>query len=614
MQNITFYASADGALGEFRDSLGAKKADAPVLVIGVEYCLKLRLFKNKEDYTPFPISQLEQVVSWQWAMDDDFDPASNYILTADHQNISVSEVTDTIYGDERTFTEVSIPIPDTKTVEVLEYLGTTESKNTLNGELCGYNSSGNIAFLLQLKGFTVRNRITSIGDPTSSLPLDYLTASQVRALIAAGLELQFSEDGENWNDTQTEDDEYIRMRPVGNGAWSSAVKLPSGKAGKDGEDGVSPHIDPETKHWMIGETDTEVSAEGRPGGKGDDGEDGKSAYELAVENGYEGTVEEWLADLKGADGNAITPDATGVPEERPLYGDRPTGFIFGTTVISDEWTDVYYYAKKSDALNDWCSPMVIREYGHNGRDGQNIALLPPVEFVRDRDQQGNPIDHDYLHFSVEDYPGVSIACVTIETEDGEYVLPYNSATGITRILKVGNDYRIYFGQYVPDWERGKVYLAQGGVALDAIADAPEDGNLYARCNGRWVRITGAAEEPEEPTTPTALFGVIADGETYAVSQVTAEMLSSMTSAELTSALTETLNVTPGSVSVILVPAGYAVTKDDGFGNRVPFDENNGTLGTGANGTTVTLGGTEYKAYGEFNLVTGNTIIYIQQEN
>ena len=35
---------------------------------------------------------------------------------------------------------------------------------------------------------------------------------------------------------------------------------------------------------------------------GKDGEDGKSAYELAVENGYEGTVQEWLASLVGAAG------------------------------------------------------------------------------------------------------------------------------------------------------------------------------------------------------------------------------------------------------------------------------------------------------------------------
>ena len=36
--------------------------------------------------------------------------------------------------------------------------------------------------------------------------------------------------------------------------------------------------------------------------KGADGNKGKSAYEVALENGFEGTEEEWLTSLKGADG------------------------------------------------------------------------------------------------------------------------------------------------------------------------------------------------------------------------------------------------------------------------------------------------------------------------
>lgn len=40
--------------------------------------------------------------------------------------------------------------------------------------------------------------------------------------------------------------------------------------GKDGKDGVTPHIDETTKHWFIGDTDTGVLA------KGQDGKDGKS--------------------------------------------------------------------------------------------------------------------------------------------------------------------------------------------------------------------------------------------------------------------------------------------------------------------------------------------------
>lgn len=37
-------------------------------------------------------------------------------------------------------------------------------------------------------------------------------------------------------------------------------------------------------------------------GGGQKGDDGKSAYEIAVENGFEGTEQEWLEALKGEDG------------------------------------------------------------------------------------------------------------------------------------------------------------------------------------------------------------------------------------------------------------------------------------------------------------------------
>ena len=47
---------------------------------------------------------------------------------------------------------------------------------------------------------------------------------------------------------------------------------------------------------------------GELGGGGGSGTAGKSAYEIAVDNGFVGTETEWLESLKGADGeNGITP-------------------------------------------------------------------------------------------------------------------------------------------------------------------------------------------------------------------------------------------------------------------------------------------------------------------
>lgn len=60
--------------------------------------------------------------------------------------------------------------------------------------------------------------------------------------------------------------------------------------------------------------------EGKPGKDGVIGRDGKSAYEIAVENGFEGTETEWLESLKGEDGTIGRDGAVGPQGEK---GDTP---------------------------------------------------------------------------------------------------------------------------------------------------------------------------------------------------------------------------------------------------------------------------------------------------
>lgn len=57
------------------------------------------------------------------------------------------------------------------------------------------------------------------------------------------------------------------------------------------------------------------------GPQGEAGEDGKSAYEIAVENGFEGTEEEWLASLKGQDGEDGKDGAAGEKGDKGDKGD-----------------------------------------------------------------------------------------------------------------------------------------------------------------------------------------------------------------------------------------------------------------------------------------------------
>lgn len=56
--------------------------------------------------------------------------------------------------------------------------------------------------------------------------------------------------------------------PIGSAQDISTIK---GEPGKDGTDGLTPHIDSATKHWFIGTNDTGVKAEGVDGADGEDG-------------------------------------------------------------------------------------------------------------------------------------------------------------------------------------------------------------------------------------------------------------------------------------------------------------------------------------------------------
>lgn len=69
-------------------------------------------------------------------------------------------------------------------------------------------------------------------------------------------------------------------------------------------------------------------------------------------------------------------------------------------------------------------------------------------------------------------------------------------------------------------------------------------------------------------------------------------------------------VDEGSYIIVAVPAMYdfEVTKDDGFGGKIEFDESI----IGANGIDAQFENTDYRLYGEFVLVSGERIIHIEK--
>ena len=110
--------------------------------------------------------------------------------------------------------------------------------------------------------------------------------------------------------------------------------------------------------------------------KGTDGQDGMYAYEVAVNNGYNGTVEAWLNSLKGADGQ----DGEGLSQADrakidaiPSEGSFPTGEnIEDQTTSNDGMATVQdvmdyvqaYFEKKKDELDDGSEVPTLTPYAY----------------------------------------------------------------------------------------------------------------------------------------------------------------------------------------------------------------------------------------------------------
>lgn len=119
-----------------------------------------------------------------------------------------------------------------------------------------------------------------------------------------------------------------------------------------GQSGATPTIDQPTGHWFINGNDTGIQAIGK------DGKDGKSAYQLAVDNGYPSSLDTWLASLKGDKGDkgdsAITvkvgTTSTG-DETKVTNSGTSTDLVLDFTFAPKDLEGLSSYAKTSDLAN-----------------------------------------------------------------------------------------------------------------------------------------------------------------------------------------------------------------------------------------------------------------------
>lgn len=226
MQNIVLYVNADSTLAYVTDSYGGRYENRVSFTRGFKATLVLRLLTG-ENGEPYPVSQLEQYTSWRCVFDVDYKQSTTPILSADSDAITVS-------GDG-TVTEIRIPISNMNTNELADAILDFESLSGVTMELVGILPDGTDGFGLQIKGFTIRNRILYSGEPTEQ-DARWLDREQVLALVASGFDLQFSSDLVEWHEAQTDSDTHFRFRSEASetSAWSEPVMVPVGPKGDKG--------------------------------------------------------------------------------------------------------------------------------------------------------------------------------------------------------------------------------------------------------------------------------------------------------------------------------------------------------------------------------------------
>ena len=121
-------------------------------------------------------------------------------------------------------------------------------------------------------------------------------------------------------------------------------KLDEKAAGlQNGKDGFSPKVKAEQMESgvviTIVDADGKTSATLHNGANGEKGTDGKSAYQIAVEQGYQGSESDWLSSLKGDKGEKGNTGAKGNPGQDGAEGKSAYAIAVehGYEASEDEW-------------------------------------------------------------------------------------------------------------------------------------------------------------------------------------------------------------------------------------------------------------------------------------
>ena len=221
MQIITMYLRATSVKATLVDEWNQTVNVLPALTRGLRVELVLKLLdENGEALKPERLDY----ASWDFAVANDWDTTTKPQLRVT-EGITVRD------------NEVHVPLTETNTEELIAALGKNE-QSQFGCELAGFTTGEtNPEFLIQFD-IIVRNRRADAGTGRPEPVGDgSYTAAQIRALFAAKMAVQLSDDGETWYDADPsveppETAKWYRFRNTLVGyEWSDPIPLIPGRKG-----------------------------------------------------------------------------------------------------------------------------------------------------------------------------------------------------------------------------------------------------------------------------------------------------------------------------------------------------------------------------------------------
>ena len=198
--------------------------------------------------------------------------------------------------------------------------------------------------------------------------------------------------------------------------------------------------------------------------------------------------------------------------------------------------------------------------------------------------------------------------------------------GVEKIVKRsdGKTY-VYFGNLVPEYETGRIYFAQGVAEKTLWMLYQEQGGKYSYndfCRKIFELIGEGETNPDEPEVTGKMYYGYVTAETAGMMTSLTQLTQNIIEAAIEAGtVTECDAAAIGKISmnapayswiIAILPDTLTARKDDGLGGKVAFILDNGAAGSGANGADLTLGETAYKVYGELQIITAQTSIYIEE--